>query len=148
MVPERKTMPVFGASSADWNRDTFWYEPWGRSGVHKGIDIFAAEGTELQATVDGIVLFNGELAQGGNVVVLLGPKWRLHYYAHLAQSDTRTLRFHRSRSRLGSVGDSGNAKGKSPHLHYSIVSLFPLPWLIDGSNQAIKKRSTSIQGTI
>jgi hypothetical protein len=37
------------------------------------------------------------------------------------------------------VGDSGNAKGKPTHLHYSIVTLVPHPWRIDGSPQGWKK---------
>lgn len=41
LVPESPIIPVKGASSKDWNSQTFWYEPWGASGVHKGIDIFA-----------------------------------------------------------------------------------------------------------
>jgi hypothetical protein len=42
LLPEKIVMPVVGATVNDWNKDTFWYEPWGSSGVHKGIDIFAS----------------------------------------------------------------------------------------------------------
>ena len=41
VLPEWPQIPVAGASARDWNPRTFWFEPWGRSGVHKGIDIFA-----------------------------------------------------------------------------------------------------------
>ena len=40
VLPEKITNPVLGATPKDWNHATFWYEPWGKSGVHKGIDIF------------------------------------------------------------------------------------------------------------
>ena len=36
-LPERREIPVLAATSADWNAKTFWFEPWGSSGVHKGI---------------------------------------------------------------------------------------------------------------
>ncbi len=45
VLPEWPRIPVEGASARDWNPRTFWFEPWGRSGVHKGIDIFARSGT-------------------------------------------------------------------------------------------------------
>lgn len=40
-APNHPRIPVRAASRADWNPATFWHERWGRSGVHKGIDIFA-----------------------------------------------------------------------------------------------------------
>ncbi|HEY1283685.1 MAG TPA: M23 family metallopeptidase [Steroidobacteraceae bacterium] len=138
-LPERQAIPVAGATPSSWNRKSFWYEPWGVSGVHKGIDIFAAKGTPVRAPTYGIVLFRGTIALGGRVVVLVGPKLRLHYFAHLDSIDVHpgvpVLRGHV----LGHVGDSGNAKGKSPHLHYSIVTPVPYPWRIDSSTQGWKK---------
>ena len=41
LLPETPRIPVSGATAADWNPQSFWYYPWGRSGTHKGIDIFA-----------------------------------------------------------------------------------------------------------
>ena len=35
LVPEPRVIPVAHATSTDWNSNTFWYEPWGSSGVHK-----------------------------------------------------------------------------------------------------------------
>jgi murein DD-endopeptidase MepM/ murein hydrolase activator NlpD len=40
---------------------------------------------------------------------------------------------------VGTVGDSGNARGKPPHLHYAIVTLLPYPWRITGQTQGWKK---------
>ncbi len=69
----------------------------------------------------------------------LGPKWRVHYFAHLDSIDKDAGILLSAGSEIGAVGDSGNAKGKQPHLHYSIVSLIPRPWAIDGSTQGYKK---------
>jgi murein DD-endopeptidase MepM/ murein hydrolase activator NlpD len=45
----------------------------------------------------------------------------------------------RQGERIGAVGTTGNAKGKSPHLHYSIMTLVPYPWRIDNGKQGWKK---------
>jgi len=139
IIPEPKVIPVTGASKADWNKDTFWYEPWGNSGVHKGIDIFAKKGTEVVASSNMLILYRGSLSNGGNVVVGLGPKWRIHYFAHLQQIDRTAGRLLQVGQIIGSVGDSGNARGKPAHLHYSIFTLLPRPWAIDSSTQGYKK---------
>ncbi len=139
LVPERITIPVVGASRNDWNQESFWFEPWGSSGVHKGIDIFGKMGTGVVSTTDGIVLYAGQVAKGGNVVVVLGPKWRVHYFAHLDAINTSMLSLVGSGELIGTVGDSGNSKGKPPHLHYSIVRLIPVPWAMDGATQGYKK---------
>lgn len=133
LVPERLVMPVAGASAKDWHPKTFWYEPWGVSGVHKGIDIFAPEGRTVRAASPGLVVYRGRLAQGGNVVAVLGPKWRMHYYAHLKNFGEPSARWVGAGAELGQVGTTGNAVGKPPHLHYTIFSLVPIPWLYSRS---------------
>lgn len=122
-------IPVEGATPKDWNPQSFWYSPWGRSGVHKGIDIFAKDHTPVLSSTKGLVLYSGPYGMGGNVVWVLGPKWRLHYYAHLSDSSVSAFTFVHIGSPIGRVGSSGNAAGKPPHLHYAIRSLIPLPWL-------------------
>nr|WP_298147266.1 M23 family metallopeptidase [uncultured Pseudomonas sp.] len=139
LAPEWPHIPVQGASAKDWNRLSFWFEPWGRSGVHKGIDIFANRGTPVVAPTYGLVLFRGEIDMGGKVILMLGPKWRLHYFAHLDSLDVYPGQPLMPGKRLGALGDTGNARGKPPHLHYSIVTLVPYPWRIDGSSQGWKK---------
>lgn len=139
VAPEWPQVPVQGASSKDWHPKSFWFEPWGRSGVHKGIDIFARTGTPVVAPSYGLVLLRGEIAMGGKVLVVLGPKWRLHYFAHLDSQSAWPGQPVLPGSLLGTVGDSGNARGKPPHLHYSIVSLLPYFWRADGSTQGWKK---------
>lgn len=139
LYPEQLRIPVQGASSQDWNHQTFWYEPWGRSGVHKGIDIFAKRKTPVLAASDGIVVFQGQLSLGGHVIAILGPKWRIHYYAHLHQAQVSTGSWVAAGDVIGAVGVSGNTRGKPAHLHYSVMSLIPLPWRWDNSTQGWKK---------
>lgn len=139
VIPDARLIPVAGATKSDWNKDSFWYEPWGSSGVHKGIDIFAVRGTKVVASSNLLVLFKGEIQKGGKVIVGLGPKWRLHYFAHLENIDSGLGVFVRAGEAIGTVGDSGNAKGKFPHLHFSILTLVPMPWMIDGASQGYKK---------
>lgn len=128
LIPERAVIPVQKATSKDWNRQSFWHGPWGASGVHKGIDIFAPTGRPVVAPVHGIVIFKGQLKLGGKVVAVLGPKWRMHYFAHLNAADVHVLQLLRKGEVLGEVGTTGNAAGKAPHLHYAILSPWPRIW--------------------
>ncbi len=139
LLPEPIVIPVEGATSNDWNAESFWYEPWGTSGTHKGVDIFAKKDTPIVAATHMLVLYQGVLSKGGKVVLGLGPKWRLHYFAHMQSIDQKLGGFVKAGKRFGVVGDSANAKGKQPHLHYSIVSIIPLLWRIDSETQGYKK---------
>lgn len=139
LIPQNFSNPVEGATSRDYNQKSFWFYPWGKSGTHKGVDIFAKEGTRVKSSTAGIVLYTGEIKMGGNVVVILGPKWRIHYYAHLKSIDTSSFTWASQDENIGTVGTTGNAVGKSPHLHYSIVTLIPYVWQIDGGHQGWKK---------
>lgn len=138
-LPERARIPVQGASRGDWNERSFWYGPWGASGVHKGIDIFAPAGRLVVAPVYGMVIFRGRLRLGGNVVAVLGPKWRVHYFAHLRDSRVRPLELVTSGDVLGTVGTSGNAAGKAPHLHYAVLQVIPRVWKATGETQGWKR---------
>jgi murein DD-endopeptidase MepM/ murein hydrolase activator NlpD len=138
LIPENAIIPVEGASPKDWHPKSFWYEPWGVSGVHKGIDIFAPQGKKVLAATPGIVIYRGEWGQGGHVVAVLGPKWRIHYYAHLSSYGNEPLLVS-SGAQVGAVGASGNAQGKPPHLHYTVFSLIPLPWRYSSETQGWRK---------
>ena len=139
LIPEKVVMPVVGATSKDYHPDSFWYYPWGRSVTHKGVDVFADKGTLIQTPCNGLVLYKGNLSMGGNVVMILGPKWRFHYLAHLDEIESSFLDFVSDGEIVGTVGDSGNAKGKPPHLHYSIITPIPYIWRVDSSKQGWKK---------
>ena len=133
LIPQNLKMPVVGADSNDYNHETFWYEGWGTSIVHKGVDVFAKKGTRVNSATGGIVLMTAERGKGGKFVVILGPKWRLHYYAHLDEIKTRPFAFVTHETEIGTVGNTGNAITTPAHLHYGIGTLIPYPWRIDGS---------------
>lgn len=138
-IPEHFSMPVAKATSGSYNPKSFWYYPWGISGTHKGVDIFARKGTAVFSSTPGLVLFCGQSKLGGNFVAVLGPKWRIHYYAHLDEITTTPFSFVDHNAMIGKVGTSGNAKGKPPHLHYAIGTLFPYVWKVDNDHQGWMK---------
>lgn len=127
-LPEEVKIPVKGATKSDWNSKSFWFSPWGKSGVHKGIDIFAKERTPVIAACSGIVVSAESNKDGGNVISILGPKWRIHYYAHLKTLKTSSGEFVKQGTEIGTVGTTGNAVGKAPHLHYAIITQIPYFW--------------------
>ena len=107
-LPEQLLTDTWGAARSQ-----------GRS--HEGIDIFAARGTPIQSTTQGIVRKVGENNLGGRVVVVVGPGGAGHYYAHLeGYADITPDDWVNVGDIIGYVGDSGNAKGTPPHVHYGI----------------------------
>lgn len=131
LIPQQIVIPVENATPKDWNKNSFWAYPWGNSITHKGIDIFKAKGTNVVSATYGIVIYTADSGKGGKNIMILGPKWRFHYYAHLNEIKTFTLKPIKKNQVIGTVGDTGNAKGKPPHLHYSIATPFPYIHLYD-----------------
>lgn len=101
-------------------------DTWGaaRSGgrTHEGTDIFAERGTPVVSATEGLVVEVGTNSLGGNVVWVQGPGREAHYYAHLEDYQPGLASGDRVAvgDTLGFVGDSGNAQGTPPHLHYGI----------------------------
>lgn len=113
--------------------------PRGRDRQHQGVDIFAPRGTPVRSATPGVVLAVREGGLGGRVAWVLGPAGERHYYAHLAgwapgMEDGRVVR---RGELIGFVGDTGNARGTPPHLHYGIYgghgAYDPLPLLHAGA---------------
>jgi murein DD-endopeptidase MepM/ murein hydrolase activator NlpD len=125
LIPSRFVMPVEGATIKSYDQKSFWAYPWGKSVYHKGVDIFAKQGTPVLSSTKGFVVFTGQFSLGGNVVLVMAPGWKLHYYAHLKEIKTSSFSLVSEGDQIGTVGTTGNAKGKPPHLHYSIQRFFP-----------------------
>ena len=115
LVPQNLKMPVVGADSNSYNHETFWYEGWGTSIVHKGVDVFAEKGTSVHSATWGIVLATVEYGKGGKFVLILAPKWRIHYYAHLDEIKTKPFSLVTQNKEIGTVGNTGNAATTPAH---------------------------------
>lgn len=134
--PAAVAMPVDGVASRRV-ADTFG-APRGTDRRHDGVDIFAPRGTKVRSATRGVVASVREGGLGGRQVWVYGPSGQRHYYAHLddwepglAEGDPVL-----PGSALGVVGDTGNARGTPPHLHYGIYgadgAIDPLPLLRAG----------------
>lgn len=98
---------------------------WGfpRSGgrTHKGVDMFAKRGTPTPAVTTGTIKLR-TVNLGGTVTYLYGDDGNKYYYAHLngyPEGLRDGQRVERGQA-IGYVGNSGNAEGTSPHLHFEI----------------------------
>jgi len=101
-------------------------------GSHRGTDIFAPIGSALMAVDDGNVRADKD-PKGGNVVYLRSDDGTVYYYAHLSSYMGEFPRRVAAGEVIGFVGTSGNALGKTPHLHFEVhpdggeaVNPFPL----------------------
>lgn len=89
---------------------------------HQGTDVFAEYGTPLIASENGVLDRVGVGSLGGNKLWVRGDSGTEYYYAHLAAfapgvADGVEVR---AGEVVGYVGDTGNARGTSPHLHFEI----------------------------
>ncbi len=112
-------VPVAGVRRQDL-RDS-WNAPRSGGRRHQGIDIFAKRNTPVHSATLGVVATVGTNTLGGRIVWVVGPGGEHHYYAHLERfADIQKGDIVTPGTVLGYVGDSGNARGTPPHLHYGI----------------------------
>lgn len=124
LLPTKIQNPVEGCGKESYNPKSFWH-PWGNH-KHAGIDIFAKKGTPVHPAIGGIVVATAHnLGAGGNCVLIFSSGLRFHYYAHLSEINTHIGYIVTRKSVIGKIGNTGNAKGKPHHLHYSISSIIP-----------------------
>ena len=108
---------------------------------HHCVDIFAKRGTPVLAATDGRVRV-GDTAIGGKVVWLRDAERGLsYYYAHLDNISVANGTQIKRGSVLGGVGNTGNARGTPPHLHFGIYARLrgpedPWPYLAPRSQIA------------
>ena len=102
---------------------TSFINTWGapRSGgrSHKGTDLFAAWNEPMYAVASGRV-FVANAGLGGKVIWLTANNGVGYYYAHLAGWNVSNGQSVSQGQAIGFNGDSGNASGGSPHLHFEI----------------------------
>jgi len=119
ILPARLVIPLKGAKTTDWNHQTFWYEPWGKSGVHKGIDIAAVNGQAIFATGDGIITFAGPKGSMGKMIVIDHGHGMATRYGHLKTLSMKQGDNLKRGEVIGFIGTSGRTTG--PHLHYEVL---------------------------
>jgi murein DD-endopeptidase MepM/ murein hydrolase activator NlpD len=116
-------IPVAGLSARDL--EDSWGRP--RDGGrrrHRGIDIFAPRGTQVVAVADGTVSFVGTQPKGGHCLWLVDEHTGYAYfYAHLDRfaGELREGAQVRRGEVLGHVGNTGNARRSTPHLHFAVL---------------------------
>jgi len=102
---------------------TSFIDSWGapRSGgrAHKGTDMFAAWNEPMYAVTSGRVVL-GNSGLGGKTIWLLGDNGLGFYYAHLSDFNVASGASVSQGATIGFNGDSGNARGGSPHPHFEI----------------------------
>jgi len=119
--------PVQGGAS--------FIDSWGfpRSGGrrHKGVDMFNSRNTPLVAVVDGRVKFSSNSLGGLSTHLYAGGT--TYYYTHLEKHPTNISSGQNVKAGtvIGYLGNSGNARYTSPHLHFEIrpnnVAINPYP---------------------
>jgi hypothetical protein len=150
LTPQETAIAGFGhfpvAGPADY-RDDWWEARFGPPfHLHQGTDIFADRGTPVRAPFAGVVRFEDSGLGGKGAYVTL-PDGTYYYMAHL---DSFSPKFKsgsavKQGDVVGFVGDSGNAQGGSPHVHFQVhprggAPVNPKPildaWLTEAINNA------------
>jgi murein DD-endopeptidase MepM/ murein hydrolase activator NlpD len=94
----------------------------GGTRTHEGLDIMAPGGTPVVSPTDAVVLATGDGPDSGLFVRTANPGGEQFVYMHLreiAKSILTGATVHRG-DVLGFVGNTGNASGGAPHLHFEI----------------------------
>ena len=129
MTDESIIMPVEKANYKSYDQNSFGAPRAGHK--HRGVDIFAKKGTKINSATNGIVIFTGELSEGGKVVTVLSWRLKFYYYAHLNEILTTKGSIISQGDLIGTVGNTGNAKTTPAHLHFSISHFVPWKKYLD-----------------
>jgi murein DD-endopeptidase MepM/ murein hydrolase activator NlpD len=87
--------------------------------MHNGLDLVAPLLSEVSATADGTVIFNGTKGGYGNVVILEHKNKIKTIYAHLSKAVVKEGQKVKRGDAIGVQGTTGRSTGH--HLHYEIV---------------------------
>jgi murein DD-endopeptidase MepM/ murein hydrolase activator NlpD len=125
--------PILGL--ANWNDDWLDYRAGPPVHAHQGTDVFSAFDTPVRTPVDGIVRFE-DSGLGGKGAFVTAPDGTYYYMAHLNSfnADLTNGAAVKQGQIVGYNGDSGNAKGGAPHVHFEVhpgggAAVNPKPFL-------------------
>jgi murein DD-endopeptidase MepM/ murein hydrolase activator NlpD len=130
---------------------TYWSDDWWAPRftpffhLHQGLDLFAEFGTPIRSPDRGVISRLSEGPVGGIGAWVTGRDGTQYYFAHMQayangvsegmQVDVGTV--------IGFVGDTGNARGGAPHLHFEVHKPGAVPpkpyvdqWLADAEKNA------------
>lgn len=95
---------------------------------HGGIDIAAAQGTQISAANAGKILFADFIQLTGNTVVLEHGLGLKSFYYHMDSLDVAEGDMVATGDPIGKVGTTGFSTG--PHLHYALLvnNVYVNPW--------------------
>jgi murein DD-endopeptidase MepM/ murein hydrolase activator NlpD len=85
---------------------------------HQGLDFGAPEGTPVQSTMSGKVIYAGWNDQGYGNLVIVENDDRQTYYGHLSEITVENGQELKAGTVIGLSGNTGNSTG--PHLHYEV----------------------------
>jgi hypothetical protein len=92
---------------------------WGKG--HGGVDLRAAEGTNVFATSDGTIEGTPYDAGGfGNYIKVLGADGTEQFYGHLDKKLAPGGKAVKAGELIGQSGKSGGGPGMGPHLHFEV----------------------------
>ena len=88
---------------------------------HEGVDLKAPAGTPIYPIGSGIVLDTANSGKGGiNCKIAHENGAVISYYAHMKELKVKAQQNVLPTTIIGTVGDTGNAKGRGAHLHYEV----------------------------
>lgn len=87
---------------------------------HEGLDIMAPEGAPIVSPTEAVVIRTGDGSGSGKYVTTANPGGESFVYMHLSEISVRAGDELDEGDLIGLVGDTGNARGGAPHLHWEI----------------------------
>lgn len=94
----------------------------GGSRSHEGLDIMAPEGAFVASPTEAVVVSTGDGSSSGIYVTTANPGGERFVYMHLSgiADGIKTGTVLKEGDLIGYVGNTGNASGGAPHLHFEI----------------------------
>lgn len=111
-----------GGMACPQARPRSYSDTWGapRSGgrSHEGTDIFGQMGGDVFAVTDGVIEWTRRGSSAGLWLSLRGDDGHRYWYMHLSDFAASAGQRVSAGQRIASNGNTGNARGTSPHIHF------------------------------